>query len=277
MKLSAKRDQLLTEGFCTVPGVLGPDMLETLRAASQSLIDGMTDEQRDRNRSTGSMIITWRHDAFVELIASPEIEHLLGDLGFADCRFSSGYVISKPAGSPPLFWHHDWGAWNHPFSYEPVPGQIFLMFYLIDTNRENGCLRVIPRSHIEENPLHAVLRDAHSDELSRAADLSWDEFQERPDDVDVPVKAGDAVLGDSRLLHSTHANDSEERRTVITLWFHPDFEAMPGPIRGFIANMYNPPHTNWQEPVRRRMAKIAPCYNGTEPALEFSRERLTRR
>eukprot|EP01050_Picozoa_sp_SAG11_P020729 SAG11_NODE_3547_length_2377_cov_3.176471_3_plen_110_part_00 len=36
--------------------------------------------------------------------------------------------------------------------------------------------------------------------------------------TDVPMKAGDLLLGDSRLLHRTHPNSSTERRTCITLW-----------------------------------------------------------
>lgn len=276
MKLSIEREQLISEGYCTVPGVLGPNALHKLREASETVVECMTDEERERNRSTGSMIITWRHDAFTELVASPEIEGVLNDFGFSDCKFSSGFVISKPPQSPPLFWHYDWAAWNHPFSYEPFPAQIFLMFYLVDTTRENGCLRVIPRSHIEENPLHEVLRNPHSEELRLANDLSWAEFQERPDDVDVPVKAGDLVVGDSRILHSAHANSSDERRTVITLWFHPNYGTFPDPIRGYIANMYGPPHTDWPEPVKSRMAELTPEYNGIDHAIGFSRERLSR-
>ena len=276
MKLSIKREELISEGFCTVPGVLNAESLQTLRDASDSVVAAMTDEERERNRSTGSMIVTWRHDAFTELVASPEVEKVLKDLGFNDCKFTSGFVISKPPKSPPLFWHYDWAAWNHPFSYEPFPAQIFLMFYLVDTTRENGCLRVIPRSHIEENPLHEVLRNPHTDELRRANDLTWVEFQERPDDVDVPVKAGDLVMGDSRILHSAHSNDSDKRRTVITLWFHPDFGTYPDPIRGYVANMYGPPHTDWPEPAKSRMEELTPKYEGSTEAIGFSRDRLSR-
>jgi ectoine hydroxylase-related dioxygenase (phytanoyl-CoA dioxygenase family) len=37
--------------------------------------------------------------------------------------------------------------------------------------------------------------------------------------VDVEVKAGDLVLGDARLLHAAHANNSDRRRTLITMWW----------------------------------------------------------
>ena len=33
------------------------------------------------------------------------------------------------------------------------------------------------------------------------------------------VRAGDLIIGDARMLHAAHANTSDARRTVITLWF----------------------------------------------------------
>jgi ectoine hydroxylase-related dioxygenase (phytanoyl-CoA dioxygenase family) len=94
------------------------------------------------------------------------------NLRLDDTRFSSGFVISKPPQSPPLFWHYDWAAWNHPYSYEVFPAQIFLMLYLVDTTPANGCLRVIPKSHIEDHPLHDVMGLPHAEELQRAKNLS---------------------------------------------------------------------------------------------------------
>ena len=54
--------------------------------------------------------------------------------------------------------------------------------------------------------------------------------------VDVPMKAGSLLLGDSRLLHSTHPNDSDGRRTCITLWYLSRFESLPERVRVGFAN-----------------------------------------
>ncbi len=59
---------------------------------------------------------------------------------------------------------------------------------------------MIPRSHLDENPLHTELANAHSVQLTEAKDLDRVEFKLRPDEVDVKVKAGDLVVGDSRIL-----------------------------------------------------------------------------
>ena len=98
---------------------------------------------------------------------------------------------------PPLFWHFDWGGWDHPFSYGRMPVQVFIMVYLVDTNRRHGCLRVIPRSHIQEHRLHETMSRAHTNELRWASDLSSIEFQPDPDEVHVTVQAGDTVTWDN--------------------------------------------------------------------------------
>ena len=116
--------------------------------------------------------------------------------------------------------------------FAAVPPQVFLMYYLTDTSRENGCLRVIPGSHTRHNPLHDVLAEPHSEVLGRAESLDRAEFGRRPDEVDVPVRAGELVIGDARLLHASHPNGSDRHRTVLTLWYQPDYPLAAGAGQG---------------------------------------------
>ena len=94
---------------------------------------------------------------FAELIALPAALAALADLGFTEVTYTDGYIISKPPHSPQLFWHYDWFAWQEPEMHEAAPPQVFLMYYLTDTRRQNGCLRVIPGSHTRYNELHDLL------------------------------------------------------------------------------------------------------------------------
>ena len=41
----------------------------------------------------------------------------------------------------------------------------------------------------------------------------------QPGAVDVDVKAGDLIIGDSRLYHAARANASDARRTCLTMWY----------------------------------------------------------
>ena len=267
-----KRRQLIEDGFCVVENVMSPEMVARMRSITDDLVNAVSTEHKQQQRATGSMVPVMSDARMVDLVTHPEALRALEAMGFRENRFQSGYVISKPPHSPPLFWHFDWGGWSHPISFEKIPVQVFLMYYLTDTRRENGCLRAISGSHLKEHPLHDTLGRAHTDDLTRAQNLDRVEFQQQPQETDVPVKAGDLVIGDSRLLHASHANESDERRTVVTLWFHPEYPTLPDSIKGYIVKRVDPVPDDWPASARRRLESIQVTYDGTTEALPFSRQ-----
>jgi hypothetical protein len=172
------------------------------------------------------------------VIAHNKLFDCFAEFGFEDTVFSSGYLISKPAKSPPLFWHQDWWGWDHPSSYTSTIAQFFVMIYLQKTDRENGCLRVIPGSHRKEFELLSSL-EAHTNELSAYNDPSSIQFQNLDEEVGVEVDVGDVVFGDARLLHGAYGNNSDRERGLLTLWYHPNFGDLPGAIRSSIWQLHN--------------------------------------
>ncbi len=134
------------------------------------------------------------------------------------------------------------------------------MYYLIDTIPANGCLRLIPGSHLKRHPMHD-LPEAHTEEIHKAGDLTHPLYLNQPGEVDVCVKAGD--LGDSRLLHSVWANNTDLRRTVITLWFHPLFHQLPEPMQAVLGQREgnaNQRVTEWPEAAQERVRDLLPVY-----------------
>lgn len=276
MDWDAKRQQLSVDGYCVIEGVMPKEMLAEVRAVSDALIDGQSAEELERHRSTGSMINTLAHPLMADVIALAPALEALRRLGFTDTRFSSGYIISKPPHSPRLFWHYDWAGWDAPHAFDPFPQQLFLMYYLVDTRRENGCLRVIPGSHLNDNSLHDLLDEAHTEALLRAQDPTAPAFSDRPDEVDVCVRAGDLVIGDSRLLHASHANTSDGRRTVITLWYHPDLHRFDERSQAFAARMTAPAPATWPEDKRRLFGGMLARYGGDAEPYPWNRRRPKR-
>jgi ectoine hydroxylase-related dioxygenase (phytanoyl-CoA dioxygenase family) len=66
-----------------------------------------------------------------------------------------------------------------------------------------------------------VLPDAHSQELADAPDPSAvhaDVFADVPDAIDIPLAAGDLIIGDARLLHAAWPNNTDVRRTCVLAW-----------------------------------------------------------
>ena len=268
-KPKEKYDQLIADGYCVVEDVLKDKMLTQLRTVTDELLDAQTEDERDAHRSSGSMISVYMHPLFAELVVYPRALQALEALGFLRPKWSSGYVISKPPQSPPLFWHQDWWGWDDPCSYTALPQQLFLMYYLVDTTPDNGCLRVIGGSHLNRHPLHDILPNAHGAALQRVEDPEHPAFQHMPGEVDLPVKAGDLVIGDSRLLHASHGNQSNERRTVITLWYHPFFALLPASMQAHIGRLRQ--SLAWSEAEWARIAELAPICNGEVEPTEWNR------
>ena len=274
MTESAKRAQLLRDGYCLFARILDEPMLRRLREATDRVVESQSEDHLRAHRSQGSLIDV-RSDPFLaELVAHEKALAALAELGFDSPRWASGYIISKPPYSPPLYWHQDWWGWNDPESYSDKPQQLFLMYYLVDTHRENGCLRVIPGTHRRRHPLHAQ-GIIHDDAQKLAAqELTNPVFQTTPDEVDVPVRAGDLVIGDSRIFHAAHANRSNERRTVITLWYYPRFDAMSEPLRAAAMVKWRDHHQRYPWPVEadELIRSLIPRYDGPAKPLEGNRE-----
>ena len=264
--------QLREEGYCRFENVLDAPMLDELRQVTDAMLDAYAPEAAHKYRYQGSNIgIAFQHPVFPRLFTLPKALETLRALGFPNPVFWSAFCLSKPPHAPPLYWHQDWWGWDEPISGLPTPAQVFLMYYLTDTTPENGCLRVIPGTHCRRIELHDLLPSAHSEETYEANPNSV-QFQHHPDEVDVPVKAGDLVIGDARILHAAHANHTDQRRTCLTLWYLPDFDTLPESIKAFAAQNHPiPPPDFIETPESRRLAAMIPHYAGIVPPITFNR------
>ncbi len=276
--------QLRTEGVCVAEGVLDEDSINYLRNWSQKSLETLSDAHRAQNRSQGSLINIADVPAFADIIGHKSLQDLFDSLRFANPVFSSGYIISKPAHSPALFWHQDWWGWDDPLSYTPLPAQIFIMIYLTDTTPDNGCLRVISGSHRRPHAMH-LAEAAHADDLSRVADPLDALYQSIDGEVAVPVTAGDVVIGDARVLHGAYANNSEHERTLVTLWFHPDFASLPEAMQARIQDLFyrrgvdtDPESeeqlvmTAWPDIQRNKIKHLFPHYEGSAEPHAWNRQ-----
>ena len=145
-------------------------MLARVQAASEGLLAAQSAEHFEEQKSTGSLISVYGDPFFAELVAHSPALDALSSLGYPNPRWSSGFVISKPGHSPPLFWHQTGGDGTIRSAIPISPLQLFLMYYLVDTRIENGCLRVIAGSHRKRHHMHDAVPTAHTDELRRATD-----------------------------------------------------------------------------------------------------------
>lgn len=266
-------EALVRDGYVRIPSTLDLPTLEAMRAACDRVISSASRDHFEANWTTGSMLAVERDPWFAELIGLPATLGALRELELGQVVWSAGYVISKPAGGPRLFWHQDWLWWNHPIALDAVPHQLFAMFYAVDTERENGCLRVVPGSHRQWLPAHDQLTTAHS-KAALSGEVGGDNtmFGDLDGEVDVPVRAGDLLLGDSRLLHAAHANGSTEPRTLVTLWYHPAYDCLPPEIQAYFALHHGTALNGWPAEARNRIDCALPYCDETVTPLGICRD-----
>ncbi len=214
-----KRNQMLEDGFCAVDDVLSEDFLQELHDETERLIAGHVEPKEMIYQGQHVNVHGANNPHIQKLLEWKPSRDVLEQLGFGDFAASGGIIIlTKEPGGPPLYWHQDWMRWNDPLSCSPWPQTIFLNYYLTDTTPENGCLKVIPGSHLKRSDLHNILVPAHE---QGARFIEKDHpvmFCDHPDQVSVCAKAGSLVMADARLLHATHRNQTDERRTLILAW-----------------------------------------------------------
>ena len=97
-------------------------------------------------------------------------------------------------------------------------------------------------------------------------------FDDLEGEVDVPVRAGDLLLGDSRLLHAAHANASPEARALVTLWYHPAYDRLPLEIQAYLATQHDAVLADWPLAARNKIDCALPYAPDGIAPLEICRD-----
>lgn len=224
MKVDLIADQLVAAGRITDP--LAGEPFETRLAR---LFEGLSAE--DFVTFTGQ---SWRDrlTGYFELMSNPKVldvvESLIGPEIFANPVYNVRPKVPRvAAGEVP--WHQDKSYWPGARS-NPV---ITVWVAVVDATVENGCLRVIPRTH------HEAVAGFHLETYSGTAYRELDDAavgrlkaRARP----VPVGAGAAIIFNDRFIHSSGANASAHIRWSVDLRYQPaDQDPMPQYGAGFLA------------------------------------------
>ena len=52
------------------------------------------------------------------------------------------------------------------------------------------------------------------------------------------MNSGDVIVGDVRLIHGAFPNEQSEDRTLITLWFHPNYNDLTPALQSRISEIF---------------------------------------
>jgi phytanoyl-CoA hydroxylase len=194
---------LKENGFFWCPGVLSPSDIALLGSRIDELIDKWRTEYTGDPRfwsfsRDGSQILYRIHrlETLVpfarDVLNSPavlELRHQL--LGHGSITTAFAAILKLPFSATPVPWHRD--------PVKTLPGAIFnLSLYLDDSNHRNGCLCVVPGSHVTEQKIPG-------------GDV------EPPGAIPVPASAGDIIIHDVLLIHGSGCNCGPTRRRSIVV------------------------------------------------------------
>ena len=264
------KQQLVEDGYCVIPGLVSESLLDKTRACVDKALAEVDADRRAQTKAPGSLIDSNSYPELADLIGNPAALESLHAMGLRDIKFWKAVIISKPPGGPRLYWHQDCIMWQDERAYSDNAPMIFLMVYLEDTTRENGCLRLLPRTHRQRHILHDM-GEAHTKDINRMDNPDDPRYLDYPDEADVPVKAGDLVVGDARMFHASHANNSDGERRLITIWFHPFFGDLEESVQSWIHMAMHKAHESWSDADRARIESLIPDYRGDVKPMELTR------
>ena len=161
---------------------------------------------------------------FLDLARDPEIVELVSGVIGEDVILWGCHVFCKPAGEGyETPWHQD----GHYWPIRPL-ATCTVWVALEPSTRENGCLRVIPRSHVDQH-LHEHLHEERTDLTlnQRMADGTFDEATA----VDLELEPGQMSLHDVYMIHGAAANTSGQRRTGVALRYMPSTSVFERDLR----------------------------------------------
>lgn len=134
------------------------------------------------------------------------VESLIGpDIGL----WSSHFISKEAKVGRATPWHTDAAYWHGRF--DVFTGIVTIWLALDATDRENGCMRVIPGTHRTENGEYIPVEpgDNTFDTELQGVDESRAVYFE--------LEPGHYTLHDSRLIHGAKANTSDRRRAGYTM------------------------------------------------------------
>jgi ectoine hydroxylase-related dioxygenase (phytanoyl-CoA dioxygenase family) len=165
---------------------------------------------------------------FLELARDPQIVELVSGVIGEDVILWGCHVFCKPASEGfETPWHQD----GHYWPIRPL-ANCTVWVALEESTVENGCLRVIPRSH-RDHVLHEHLHEDRTDLTlnQRMVEGTFDESMSQ----DIELQPGQMSLHDVYMIHGAAANTSAKRRTGVALRYMPStsvFERDLRPVDG---------------------------------------------
>ena len=222
----AEVEQFRRDGYLAVRNVLDPQTVQDVLAGLGAVLDmpgqdnvqweAWAKDKIDTARGVERMDLVRKFMWFTEkdprtlsLAKNPAILKLVRALCGSDevSMFQDMALLKPPGGGREKPWHQD----NAYFNYEPGTPIVGVWIALDDATVDNGCMHVLPGTHVEGAVPHFQRRDW------QLCDTSIDQGR----DTAVPLPSGGALFFHGLLHHGTPANLTNTRRRAVQLHYLP--------------------------------------------------------
>lgn len=187
-----------------------------INALSSSEVDAFLDAMTSMERETPNawanskgkphLVMKWVND----LMRHPSILGAVSDvLGPNVLAWASGCFDKKPFDPGFVSWHQDATYWGLS-----KPSVVTAWIALTHSNEENGCMKVIPGTHLEGQLPHRETF-AEGNLLSRGQDIEVE--VDETSAVNLELTPGQFSLHHTMLVHGSKPNNSPHRRLGLTI------------------------------------------------------------
>lgn len=201
------------EGYLILPGLLGSDVVARLRNEVLEVLDAGGVPRDSLRHATGPAD---KLRQFSDYLAGSALDELINGgstlalasqlIGGRAIRYAPFTAVKAGGGGGTLHYHQD----NNYTRHEPALGSINIWVALVDMTPDNGCLRIVPRSH------RADIDSRMSDDRDGHRQVDVDPLTALP----IRMHAGSAVAFSRWTVHGSGPNTTGEPRIAYALQYH---------------------------------------------------------
>ncbi len=204
------------EGYLCLPGLVAAEAVAGLREEVMTVLEANGVPRASLGRATGAadklrQCSQYLAGSLLDELINGEATMAVASrlIGGRAVRYLPFTAVKAGGGGGTFHFHQDNNYTNH----DPAMGSINIWVSLVDMTPDNGCLQVVPRSHLQ-----GQLSSRNSDDGDTHQQIDVDPLQCLP----IRMRAGDAVAFTRWTVHGSGPNVTDQPRVAYALQYHRD-------------------------------------------------------
>ncbi len=204
--------QYKEQGFLVVDCPFAREDYESILSLAHKNVDFSNADGVRLSKLDPRYTIVDSSEVMLKLLEHPYVLAIVSDLfGSDDYRiFLANFNNRTPNIKPIIHWHTDYQD-----TQRSIGPRVEVAWYLTPTNKENGCLRLIPGSHT--GPATSSVRELAIAARNQERSL-WRSYEvHHPREIALPLGPEKLLFRDGFIWHCTYKNTTEEIRYLYSI------------------------------------------------------------